>query len=166
MINCTEKPVKGGTVKNTFERRNKMHLKNFLPILAFLIAGFSGFAVTTTAANADSCWNHNGSTMRLVAEGNRRWFYYENPKPSLRNAGVRAGTLLFNGRKDGNYYLGTARRFSKFCPGNPYEYHVEGPVRRDQLKVTVEGEREVHNRCRGTGRRSWDTLVFTYIGKC
>lgn len=120
----------------------------------------------TTSASADSCWNHNGSVMRLVARGNQRWFYYEEPKRVLRRAGVRQGTLLFNGRKDGNYYTGTARRFSKYCPGEALEYHVEGPVRRDQLKVTVEGRREVQSQCRSTGRRAWDSLVFTYMYKC
>ena len=126
----------------------------------------AGSVAYSTSANADSCWNHNGSVMRLVARGNQRWFYYEDPKPVLRRAGVRRGTLLFNGRKNGNFYSGTARRFSKYCPGNPLEYYVEGPVRRDQLKVTVEGRREVQSQCRGTGQRAWDRLVFTYMYKC
>ena len=126
----------------------------------------AGTATFATTASADSCWNHNGSVMRLVARGNQRWFYYEEPKQVLRRAGVRRGTLLFNGRKQGDYYTGTARRFSKYCPGNPLEYHVEGPVRRDQLKVTVEGNRDVQSQCRATGRRAWDRLVFSYMYKC
>ena len=137
-------------------------LKTGMAALAFM----AGSAALSTTASADSCWNHNGSVMRLVAQGNNRWFYYENPKQVLRRAGVRQGTLLFNGRKQGNFYSGTARRFSKYCPGEALEYYVEGPARRDQLKVTVEGQREVYKQCRQTGRQAWDRLVFTYMYKC
>ncbi len=137
--------------------------------IKFVIAGLilTG-SVSTNGSNAaaDSCWNHNGSLMRLKASGNQRWIYYEAPKSSLLKSGVRRGTLLFNGRKSGNYYIGTARRFSKFCPGTPLEYSVEGPVRADQLQVTVFGSREVYKRCQPTGRFADDTLVFTYKHKC
>ncbi len=123
-------------------------------------------AFMTTPALADSCWNHNGSLMRLQAQGNQRWLSYEVPRQQLRAAGVRRGTLLFNGYKSGNWYSGTARIFSKYCPGNPLEYAVEGPVRGDQLQVTVQGTREVYSRCRPTGRYKTDTLVFTYSHRC
>lgn len=117
-------------------------------------------------AFADSCWTHNGSLMRLQAQGNQRWLSYERPRSVLANAGVRSGTLLFNGIKNGNWYSGTARVFSKYCPGSPLEYFVEGPVRGDQLQVTVSGTREVYDRCRPTGRYTTDTLVFTYSHQC
>ena len=142
-------------------------------MLCRLVAG-AGIAILTlvgslsfaAVANADSCWNHNGSVMRLVAQNNQRRFYYEIPRPVLRQAGVSRGTLLFDGEKQGDYYTGTARRFSKFCPGNPLVYQAEGPVRRDQLQVTLEGRREVQDQCRGTGGKVWDTLVFTYMYQC
>lgn len=127
---------------------------------------FSGFSIMPSVAKADSCWNHNGSLMRLKASGNKRWMYYEKPRQVLANAGVKKGTLLFNGQKNGNWYSGTARRFSKFCPGNPLEYYVEGPVRSDQLQVTVRGTREVHNQCQATGDVASDVLVFTYVKDC
>ncbi|WP_299819479.1 hypothetical protein [uncultured Roseibium sp.] len=132
-------------------------------ILPFL-AGLAMLPAGTAAA--DSCWNHNGSIMRLQAQGNQRWLSYEIPRNVLRNAGVQPGTLLFNGVKQGNWYSGTARVFSKFCPGNPLEYFVEGPVRGDQLQVTVTGTREVFQQCRPTGRYVTDTLVFTYSHDC
>lgn len=119
-----------------------------------------------TSASADSCWDHNGSMMRLKAQGNQRWLYYENPRQVLRNAGVTRGTLLFNGVKSGNWYSGTSRVFSRYCPGTPLEYAVEGPVRADQLQVTVEGTRQVFERCQPTGRYVTDTLVFTYSHDC
>jgi hypothetical protein len=129
-----------------------------------LAAGF-GLMLAAEAA-ADSCWDHNGSLMRLQAQGNQRWLSYERPRDVLRRSGVRPGTLLFNGVKRGDWYSGTARVFSKYCPGTPLEYFVEGPVRGDQLQVTVTGTREVHNRCRPTGRITTDTLVFTYSHQC
>ena len=121
---------------------------------------------TTGAAQADSCWNHNGSLMRLVAQGNNRWFYYENPRRVLRNAGVRPGTLLFNGVKRGNSYSGTSRVFSKWCNA-PLEYYVQGPVSSSQTRVTIRGTRDVYaSGCRNTGRQKRDTLVFTYSHQC
>ena len=104
--------------------------------------------------------------MRLKASGNQRWFSYEAPKQSLWSAGVRRGTLLFDGRKTGNWYTGTARVFSRHCPGSPLAYHVEGPVSQNQLRVTVRGTREVYDRCQPTGRYTTDTLVFTYKHDC
>ena len=118
------------------------------------------------SALADSCWNHNGSVVRLVASGAERWFYYEEPRDVLREAGVSRGTLLFEGQRDGNHYSGTARRFSKYCPDTPMEYAVEGPVSSDQLQVTVRGRRPLYDRCIPTGRDSEDTLTFTYLGDC
>ncbi|MEM9332307.1 MAG: hypothetical protein AAGA53_13345 [Pseudomonadota bacterium] len=143
------------------------HLK-FMTILFLAMASVPLFAFMSPSgvAKADSCWDHNGSLMRLKASGNQRWLYYENPRQVLKNAGVRRGTLLFDGQKNGNWYSGTARRFSKFCPGNPLEYYVEGPVRSDQLQVTVRGTRDVHNRCQPTGQIASDVLVFTYVRDC
>ena len=146
-------------------------MKNSAKKLLLSIASISLMSTAVTfgvisSANADSCWNHNGSLMRLKASGNDRWLYYENPRSVLRAAGVRKGTLLFNGRKNGNWYSGTARRFSKYCPDTPLEYFVEGPVRSDQLKVTVIGTREVYKQCQATGNFKKDTLVFTYSHNC
>ncbi len=104
--------------------------------------------------------------MRLKAQGNQRFFYYEVPKPSLQASGVVPGTLLFNGAKTGNSYSGTARRFSRYCPGAPLEYYVEGPVRANQTKVTMRGPYEVQRRCRPTGAIREDILIFTYKFRC
>ncbi|MEO0329145.1 MAG: hypothetical protein AAF217_11190 [Pseudomonadota bacterium] len=140
---------------------------NFIAAAALSTVALPVASITfSNIAKADSCWNHNGSIMRLKASGNNRWLYYERPKQVLINAGVRKGTLLFNGRKSGNWYSGTARRFSKYCPANPLEYFVEGPVRADQLQVTVRGTREVHKQCQSTGNIASDVLVFTYAYDC
>jgi hypothetical protein len=133
-----------------------MTMRLLLLLAAFLLPAADAFA--------DSCWDHNGSVMRLKANGNQRFFYYEVPRPSLEGVGVRPGTLLFNGVKSGNWYSGTARVFSSGC--EPLEYHVEGPVRPDQLQVTVSGQRPVYSQCQFTGSFTTDMLVFTYLRDC
>lgn len=132
-----------------------------ISLLAACLAG-----AVPAAALADSCWVHNGSLMRLTAAGNQRAFYYEHPKQVMRGAGVAHGTLLFKGANVDGYYSGTARVFSKYCPGTPLEYYVEGPVDRNQTRVTLRGTREVMERCQPTGRSTTDTLVFTYSHQC
>ncbi|SNY91844.1 hypothetical protein SAMN04515647_2087 [Cohaesibacter sp. ES.047] len=135
------------------------------PLFLALIIPIAGLSLTSlaTSAVADSCWWHNGSLMRLKARGNDRWFYYEQPRAGLS---VSRGTLLFNGSKQGDWYVGTARVFSQYCPGSPQPYRAEGPVAPNQLRVTVQGDREIHKRCRPTGRWTSDTLVFTYAYRC
>ena len=145
----------------------KSWVKTGILAAALAIAGSAVSSLTgATLAHADSCWNHNGSLMRLVAQGNKRWFYYERPRQVLRKAGVRPGTLLFNGRKQGNRYVGTTRVFSKWCTA-PLEYYAEGPVAPSQTRVTIFGTRDVYGSgCRNTGRRKTDRLVFTYSHQC
>lgn len=135
-------------------------------IMMAAATGLAAVAATPAVAFADSCWNHNGSIMRLKASGNSRTFVYERPREVLQRAGVQRGTVLFNGFKSGNFYEGTARRYSRFCPGTPLEYTVAGPVRADQLQVTVFGSYEVHEQCRATGSYKDDRLVFTYAYDC
>ena len=130
------------------------------------IKTISLLAIMTTTALADSCWTHNGSLMRLQADGNNRWFSYENPKSSLRPSGVQLGTLLFNGQNNGDWYSGLARVFSKYCVGSPLEYWVEGPVSRNPLRITMTGTREKSRQCVSTGVITTDTLVFTYSHQC
>lgn len=120
----------------------------------------------TTPAIADSCWLHNGSLMRLQAEGVKRWFVYEKPRAELRRAGVDPGWLLFAGVKNGTRYEGVAHVFSRHCPDQPLAYSVSGPVRSDQLQVMLQGTRPVNDKCQPTGERITDTLVFTYSHTC
>jgi len=158
------------TTANKLAKFSKRLVRSGLAAALVLTGGITAVTAlgASTAAHADSCWNHNGSLMRLKSSGNQRWMYYERPRSVLRNAGVRRGTLLFNGTNSGDYYSGTARRFSKFCRGNPLTYRVEGPVSRPngQIVITIEGQRPVHNRCRPTGRTNYDVLRFTYAYDC
>lgn len=132
-----------------------------------LMAGLAALAtLAPSVAAADSCWWHNGSLMRLSAYGEGRAFHYENPRGGLASAGVRPGTMLFNGRNQNGYYSGAAQVFSSSCPGQPLMYEVAGPVGANQTSVTLYGTREVRNGCYGTGQYVQDVLTFTYAFQC
>ncbi len=116
----------------------------------------------SSMAMADSFWNHNGSVMRLSADGNDRTLTYEKPSKTMRNAGVTSGTVLFDGQRNGNRYSGTARVFSKYCE-LPLEYRVSGTVKNEKT-IVMTGKREVFAKgCKATGRYTTDKLTFTYI---
>lgn len=118
-------------------------------------------AVSTTFA--DSCWTHNGSLMRLDAQGNNRAFMYEAPRPEIWARGAAPGTVLFIGGTDGHVYYGTARFFARcvtlaiHCAIETREYNVAGPVSSNQKQVILYGR---------TGDPSLDTLVFNYSHQC
>lgn len=113
-------------------------------------------------ARADSLWDHNGSIVRLVADGSHRTFLYEVPREGLQRAGVSKGTILFEGVRDGQRYKGTARRFSRNC-AEPLQYSVSGAVE-TETRIVLRGQREVFDSaCHATGEVRNDTLVFTYL---
>src|SRR5207244_4202138 len=108
-----------------------------------------------------SLWDHNGSTVSLVAKGTARIFLYETPRAGLPE-GVRPGTVLFDGRRDGNFYDGTAYVFSSRC--EPKGYHVRGPVSADDRQVILQGRVPVRDsNCQVVGYRD-DRLEFIYSG--
>src|SRR5262249_30357191 len=60
-------------------------------------------------------WSHNESIVRLTAEGASRKFHYEKPRPGIMEAGAFRGTLLFEGHRHGDRYVGTAYVFAGKC---------------------------------------------------
>lgn len=112
-------------------------------------------------AGAPTAWNHNGSTMRLVADGARRKFLYDSPRPGIISEGVTPGALLFDGVRNGEVYRGTAYIFSRRCGRRPYE--VSGSVGADQRSVVMTGQAPVLGRnCEVVGSKA-DTLVFELL---
>lgn len=121
----------------------------------FLIAIF--FLSWVSGAEAQTQWDHNGSTVTLSANGANRQFTYAVPRPGLP---VTSGTLLFSGRKVGDRYLGTAYIFSERCGATGYS--VAGPVSADQRSVTMYGKApRINSACQVTGY-SDDVLVFSF----
>jgi hypothetical protein len=111
--------------------------------------------------SVEPLWTHNGSVMRLIANGGDRRFIYENPKDGLVAVGVEKGTLLFKGRRSGNSYSGNAYIFSH-C--QPIAYEVSGTVSPDDRQITMYGRAPLVNEsCVVAGYRD-DTLVFNFAG--
>lgn len=120
--------------------------------------GGSGFAAS---CGPGTIWNHNGSDMRLLADGATRSFAYERPRSGLERAGVSQCDVVFEGEKQGNEYFGTAYVFSRDC--GPIGYPVSGPVSGGGSKVTLYGKApRRRDDCSIRGYRN-DKLVFEYI---
>jgi hypothetical protein len=112
------------------------------------------------ALSISSFWKHNGSRMALVANGAQRNFFYVEPRTGLVDLGVRPGTLLFQGMRNGNGYTGTAVIFgANGCGAFPYA--VSGTVGADQRSVTMWGRApRISGDCSISGYRE-DSLTFT-----
>jgi Tfp pilus assembly protein PilF len=120
-------------------------------------------AAATPSVDAPMIWGFKGSLIALRADGTDRRFYYETPRPELMASGIAAGTLLFEGRKEGNQYTGKMFVFSRKC--GPRKFDVSGPLDDNSSKVTItlSGKRPlIDSNCRPTGSFQNDVLVFTY----
>jgi hypothetical protein len=126
---------------------------------AVILIGLHG-----AAASADSLWNHNGSQMRLRADGDRRTFVYEQPRAAIANQGVERGTVLFEGSISGEAgeYTGTAYVFSARC--GKQAYAVTGELQDDGRRIFLSGEapRRDSSTCAVQGHRD-DDLVFDFV---
>jgi hypothetical protein len=117
---------------------------------------------TTIPHTGDKYWLHNRSRMVLYANGAARKFIYQVPREGLAEVGVKNGSILFEGERRGDRYIGTAYIFSSSC--GKLSYEVSGPVSDDDHKVTLYGRRpRVNGNCQ-TVERADDVLVFTYQG--
>jgi hypothetical protein len=100
--------------------------------LAIMTVAYLGSGVPAHAQNPHSFFaEHNGSVMRVdvgaVSEDAASLkIYYAQPSSRMRNAGVTAGTLLFDGTVvlDEDYIGGNARIFKFGC--RPLTYEVRG----------------------------------------
>lgn len=115
-----------------------------------------------TPAPGTQGWMHNGSEMKLIANGNKRRFVYEIPRSGLSSVGIKRGETVFEGTRDGNSYSGTAYIFKSGC--DPQGYPVSGSVASDERSITMTGQRpKVASGCR-VDRYEDDTLVFELPG--
>jgi tetratricopeptide (TPR) repeat protein len=74
------------------------------------------------SSNAEpvSLWNLNGSVISLEVDGPALAFRYDKPRKGMRDEGVRSGTLLFSGTREGDAVSGTGYVFSRRCGALPY----------------------------------------------
>jgi hypothetical protein len=155
-----------------------MNIKSIiLSLVLFIVVLLAGLAAVLPGARADgpprhpapppgappSIWAHSGSMVALLANGPYRQFVYDYPRPGMAEVGVRPGTLLFDGQRNGWTYAGTAFLFPPGCPAVPYP--VSGPVSPDERVVTMYGPApRVDWTCNIHGYFN-DTLVFSLVGR-
>lgn len=114
------------------------------------------FLFSVSSAIADSEWNHNGSIVTLHANGEHRTITYARPRPGLS---VEPGTVLFEGKRSGTSYNGTAYKFSKHC--GPINYAVIGIVSEDERAILLHGNAPRRDKnCRLIGHED-ESLVFS-----
>lgn len=129
----------------------------------FALARCTGEASRQPDAVKSSRWSHNGSTVVLYAEGERRSFYYDRPRAGMIEAGARRGRLLFKGEIVGERYVGVAYVFSRIC--GPRSYAVDGPILDQHARVVLKGKApRVDETCKVIGHAD-DELEFVLIGK-
>ena len=86
---------------------------------------------------SSSIWDHNGSQMRLVANGRSRKFFYETPRAEMLSAGAKPGSPLFEGEAIDEQYVGTAYIFNSRC--GQIAYQVSGPIVDNFERVVLQG---------------------------
>lgn len=116
----------------------------------------------TTMPSGETLWMHNGSQMVMTASGNRRTIMYSLPKQGLKEAGVEADTVLFDGAVSKNGLSGDAYRFSRKCGSRRYE--VAGSIT-EKEKIVLRGSvGKLGPDCKIAGSMV-DELLFTYVGE-
>ena len=98
----------------------------------------SAQAQTQIASTEPTIWDHNGSEMYLVANGQSREFHYQKPRAGMLEVGARPGSLLFRGEIDNGQYSGTAYIFSPHCGQIPFQ--VKGPILDNDERITLTGQ--------------------------
>ena len=116
-----------------------------------------------TPAAGSNLWTHNGSLMRLVANGVTRKFLYEKPREGILKAGAKQGSVVFEGTRDGETYEGMAYIFASGC--KPQGYRVSGTIANGERRITLQGQApKIGDKCKPHGSKD-DTLVFDLQGE-
>lgn len=90
-------------------------------MLRFLAVIFFAFFIGGQANSAETFFDHNGSRISWISDGQKRLGKYFEPRAGLENAGIKPGTILFEGARQGNILSGTAYGFKYGCPPAPYK---------------------------------------------
>src|SRR5215475_5668283 len=106
--------------------------------LVVTVAVASAQAQTQTASAEPTIWDHNGSVLYLVANGQSREFHYQKPRAGMLEVGGRPGSLLFRGEIDNGQYSGTAYIFSPHCGQIPFQ--VKGPILDNDERIMLTGQ--------------------------
>lgn len=112
--------------------------------------------VSSSPVLANSLWDHNGSVLRLEADGPKRRLLYQEPRTGLA---VEHNTVLFDGVQQGKQYTGTAYKFSRKC--GPVGFLVEGIVSADEQNITLRGQSPKRTAYCGVIGQTDEVLIFT-----
>jgi SH3-like domain-containing protein len=137
------------------------HMKSHRALAIGICSILASFDISTARA-ASSLWDHNGSTVYLVAHGATREFHYNEPRPGMLEAGVRPGSLLFTGESIDGRYVGTAYFFNPNC-GGQFPYQVSGPILDNYKRVVLKGQApRIDDNCNIMSYFT-DTLEFSFL---
>lgn len=120
------------------------------------------------AAHANTDFEHNGSLMTMEQDGKKRKIVYTQPRSTLSPAGVKAGTVLFDGEEKADGRLaGYAKLFRAGC--DPVDYFVEGAFDKTKGELLLQGQAPIYSGegCKITGYsddNSASSLVFQQQG--
>ena len=115
-------------------------------LCAFSAVG-AACAFLSWPAHANTSWDHNGSVMVLEENGKKRRLVYAEPRGTLDTAGVRKGTVLFDGEEKADGRLaGYAKLFRVGC--DPVDYFVEGSLDKSKGEILLQGQAPIYS---GTG---------------
>ena len=114
-----------------------------------------------TEQSKKSFWAHNRSIMYMLEDRTHRQIYYDDPRPGLKEVGVKQGMLLFDGVVDGTTLSGTAFVFAKEC--DPLSFAVAGKLTRDGKRITLNGKApRIGTRCRIAGDKQ-EKLILDFF---
>lgn len=141
------------------------------PLMLALLAalGMVAGAAAPSYAAEGGIWDHNGSKMTLEVNGEKRKLVYREPREGLDKAGIKPGTMLFNGERKANGRLaGFAKIFKATC--NPIDYFVEGTFDERKGEIVLQGQAPVYSGqgCEVSGYSDdspASRLTFTRIGE-
>ena len=107
----------------------------------------AAYALVSWPAYANTSWDHNGSMMVLEENGKKRKLVYAEPRGTLNTAGVKRGTVLFDGEEKADGRLaGYAKLFRAGC--DPVDYFVEGSLDKTKGEILLQGQAPIYS---GTG---------------
>ena len=130
----------------------------------FLFAAGIFVTVNAQAQPAEegrSLWDHNGSTMYLVAKDSAREFYYQKPRQGMLEVGAHPDDLLFRGQINDGQISGTAFIFNAQC--GQFPFHVKGSILDEGGRIVLTGQApHVGRNCQSYGDYT-STLEFKLL---
>jgi len=106
-------------------------------------------------------WSVNGSTLKMVAAGNSRKFFYVQPDAKAEAAGAQRGDLFLEATWSDHGFSGTVYGFEGRCGRVPYR--VDGTVRDNSQRLDMQGQKpRVDGDCTMAGT-ALDALTFVSV---